>query len=67
MPRHEGCPLSEQMEYRAWRGREFVTVGLREEEQQQKAGKGLPLPRQGQTPLPALETALEENALRPRE
>ena len=36
-----------------------MAVGQREEEQQQKVGKGLPPPRQKQTPLAAPEALLE--------
>lgn len=38
---------------------ETMAVGQREEEQQQKVGKGLPPPRQKQTPLAAPEALLE--------
>lgn len=38
---------------------EAMAVGQREEQQQQKVGKGLPPPRQKQTPLAAPETLLK--------
>lgn len=49
------------------RARESMTVGGREEDRQQKSGRGLPPappPRQEQTRLPAPETLLKENSMR---
>lgn len=41
------------------RATEAMAVGQREEQLQQKVGKGLPPPRQKQTPLAAPETLLK--------